>query len=84
VTDHTPDIRPGSYVRVPDGATEDEIEDVEQTLADLRRNQQIREEYEEMKRDDGTFPGGAAAAKEDLAEKYHVSVATVRRALFGA
>jgi len=81
---HTPDIRPGSYVRVPDGATEQEIEDVEQTIADLRRNQEIREEYEAMKRKDGTFPDGAKAAKQKLAERYHVSVATVRRAIFGA
>jgi len=68
---HTPDIRPGSYVRVPDGATEQEIEDVEQTIADLRRNQQIRKEYEAMKGDDGTFPDGSKAARKELAEKYH-------------
>ena len=77
-------IEPGDYVQIPDGARQDEVQDVLHSLKDLRRNVSIRQSYEGLRDADGNFPDGFEAARKKVAEQHNVSYATVRRALTGA
>jgi len=78
------DVEPGSYIRVPANATDEDLDKVEQAIQAVRLNDRIREDYEALKDDSGRFPNGFRAAREKLAEKYAVSEARVRRAVSGA
>lgn len=78
-----PDLEPGCYVRVPEGATDQDVSKIEKSIGYVKLNEQIREDYESMKGPDGQFPNGFRAARERLAEKYAVSEARVRRAVHG-
>ena len=78
------DVQPGSYVRVPEGATEEDLSKVEESLADVRLNERIRKAYEDLKTDGGRFPDGFRAARKQVADQFAVSEARVRRAVSGA
>jgi len=78
------DISPGTFVRVPKGATEDEVTSFEEALADARLNEHIRRYYKSLKDESGRFPEGFRAARKQTADRFAVSEARVRRAVSGA
>ena len=78
------DISPGAFVQVPKGATEQEVESLENALADARLNERIRQYYESLKDESGRFPDGFRAARKQTANRFAVSEARVRRAVSGA
>lgn len=77
-------MRPGDAIRIPAGANEDEIRAMCDAAYRADRNAKIRKAYESMKDASGQFPNGYEAAREAVAEQFHVSKRTVHRAVSGA
>jgi hypothetical protein len=78
------DIQPGSYVRVPKGATEKDLSRIGRSIQDAKLNERIRKAYQTLKDESGRFPDGFRAAREEVAQQFAVSEARVRRAVSGA
>ena len=82
-TTDTQGLGPGDVIRIPKGADPQDVRRILHAFDRAKQNAEIRDAYDAMRDQSGRFPDGYEAARETLAERFHVSKRTVERAVTG-